>query len=201
LEHKLDTSKIVLKWTDYISLAKPYYLKRVKGVLQPDSFVEIYFENDKLIFKGKASSGWIKAAKDYCSIHNEVAEADFSNMQDNISDSILWVVDQIEKEELEFNTGVSLLNKSQKEVLNSLTGFYNKLKSYRSGASMRMVVVLDDIGSKADNQRFAKQRLNSTKRYLKTIGLNPDEIETEINIASKTNKPRTLKFKIIWRND
>jgi len=196
LENKLDTSKVVLNWTNYISLAKPYYLKRLKKVVLPDSSVEIFFKKEVVFFEGKATHNWIIKAKAYCLNQDGVFGFDFSNLKDSELDSIQMIITEIENLRLEFAVGVSILNKKQKAELNKLVSYFSKLKSYRPQAAAVIHVVLDDNGSKLDNERFAKQRFNSSKRYLKLQGFNTDFIESKINIASETNKPRTLKFKI-----
>ena len=196
LQHKIDTADLRFNWTNYISLAQPYNLMRIKKELAPPQSVTISYQNNILVFKGKAPKKWVHEAKRYCENKEFAQGYDYKLLQYSELDSINKLISNIQNKELVFNEGVSLLNKEQKDILDKLLHYFIELKSYQPNVKITMAVTLDDKGSKNDNIRFAKQRINSVKRYFAKQDFNTELFLQQINIASKTNKPRTLKFVI-----
>ncbi len=195
--YNLDSSEYSINWINYISTNNEFIISRFQQYLAPEKTIKMEFVKGVLTFTGEASSDWIKKAKDYCRINSGIFKTDFSQLEIVELKKIAAIKKEIEKINIKFENGVSLLNKYQKSQLDSLAVLIKQANSYTNIDSLNIDLYLDNKGSEYDNLRFAKSRKRHIISYLTSRGI--DNIKSNIKKTNDSKIARTIDFKITTR--
>jgi OOP family OmpA-OmpF porin len=197
-KHKLDSSKIVFRWVNYISLDTNFSVARLKSLLPINTQVQISFHNQTLFIKGEAESQWIEVLKKQLQLpYFTGLNFDLSELKDRGQTVKISIFEKIESLTMKFDRGSYHINRENQSVLDSVAQLFASFQAKKPQTQLLLRIYPDNTDDKSVNMEISRYRLSSATKYLVKKGILKGHIQGQISEELGQGAPRELKFQII----
>lgn len=177
--HQLDAKDLSFQWEPYQALYPPFIQSRIIKALAPPDSVQLTFKEQTLQLSGEATADWLNQFYQKIAVFEEINQYSGQVKIKGIQN----LKQQIESQELYFESGQSVLEKKSDSEMAPLSETIKKLVQITQKLNLPLSIELightDNLGSVEQNKALQLKRARSVKEQFTSLGIDETMLKVQ----------------------